>query len=164
MLIRIHEKSFYYVGWLLVSVMMMCVSGCIYLYLNQCPTDKILSDVDNIVQSLDTIHESLDNIAQAIGIDNVTRKVYLPTMNISFINFLLLTHYQYSVKDVEIISSSAYKAKSVKDDELSKGQMPVHNPFVDEKPRKSYKVGRVQESSDPSFISWFAVFKRLFYH
>ena len=72
---RVHEKSLHYVGWVLVSVIMVCVSGCIYLYLNQCPTDKILSDVDNIVQSLDTIHDSLDNIAQAIGINNVARKL-----------------------------------------------------------------------------------------
>ena len=62
------------------------------------------------------------------------------------------------------MSSPAYKSKSAKDEEMRKSQMPVHNPFVKEKPRRSYKVGRVQDSSDSSFISWFAIFRRLFYH
>ena len=88
-----HEKSLYYAGWLLVAVIMVSVSGCLYLYINQCPTDQILSDVDNIVQSLDSIHESLDNIAQAIGIDNGTRKELFSIIEL----FKLFIHYQFSI-------------------------------------------------------------------
>ena len=47
--------------------MVSVLASWIYLYLHQCPTDKIIADMDTIVQSLDNIHDSLDAIATTIG-------------------------------------------------------------------------------------------------
>ena len=53
--------------FVVVSVIVCVLGSWIYLYLHQCPTDKIISDMDTIVQSMDNIHESLDAIANTIG-------------------------------------------------------------------------------------------------
>ena len=57
-------KLFFFV---VVSVIVSVLGSWIYLYLHQCPTDKIISDMDTIAQSLDNIHDSLDAIANTIG-------------------------------------------------------------------------------------------------
>ena len=53
--------------FVVLSVIVCVLGSWIYLYLHQCPTEKIISDMDTIVQSLDNIHDSLDAIANTIG-------------------------------------------------------------------------------------------------
>ena len=50
--------------FVLTSVVTLVLSSWIYLYLNQCPTEKIIGDMEDIADSIDIIKESLENIAQ----------------------------------------------------------------------------------------------------
>ena len=61
------ERSLKVLLFVVVSVTVSVLGSWIYLYLHQCPTDKIIADIDTIVQSLDNIHDSLDAIANTIG-------------------------------------------------------------------------------------------------
>ena len=65
---RVPERSLYTLVFLFGSAAAIVFSSWVYLYLKQCPTDKILEDVEKIVESMDSIHESLDSIVDAIGL------------------------------------------------------------------------------------------------
>ena len=61
------ERSLKVFIFVVASAIVSVLASWIYLYLHQCPTDKIIADMDTIVQSLDNIHDSLDAIATTIG-------------------------------------------------------------------------------------------------
>ena len=66
-LARVSERSLKVFIFVVASAIVSVLGSWIYLYLHQCPTDKIIADMDTIVQSLDNIHDSLDAIATTIG-------------------------------------------------------------------------------------------------
>merc|ERR1711971_829743 len=125
--VRVSERALKVFFFVVVSVIVSVLGSWIYLYLHQCPTDKIISDMDTIVQSLDNIHDSLDAIANTI--------------------------------DGEIKSSEAYKSRQR--DDMSE----VWNPFTGQGPGRLRRVRRRPASlQEPSFWSWFLIFKRLFHN
>ena len=67
MLARVSERSLKVFFFVVVGVTVSVLASWVYLYLHQCPTDRIIADMDTIVQSLDNIHDSLDAIANTIG-------------------------------------------------------------------------------------------------
>ena len=68
LLTRVSERSLKGCIFVTASVVLSVLGSWVYLYLHQCPTDKIINDMDTIVQSLDNIHDSLEAIANTIGI------------------------------------------------------------------------------------------------
>ena len=97
-ILRVPERSLYTIVLLVGSFLVIVFSSWVYLYLSQCPTDKILSDVEKIVESMDSIHESLDSIVDAIGL--------LPKLHISELQAQdLLSNFQFVHKRFYLIST-----------------------------------------------------------